>query len=79
MPSTPSSPGSVRSAAALNEQIRALWVRANGQLSAEDRRAYEALVVAWAAAVLGERATAPGHDETALVLPQENEGQGLAA
>ncbi|MBV1942472.1 hypothetical protein [Streptomyces sp. BV286] len=47
-------PGSVRSAAALNEQIRALWIRAGGSLSAHERAEYELLVVKWAAAVRKE-------------------------
>ncbi|MFI1357835.1 hypothetical protein ACH4TV_30255 [Streptomyces sp. NPDC020898] len=47
-------PGSVRSAAALNEQIRALWLRANGSLSTQEREEYELLVVKWAAAIRGE-------------------------
>jgi hypothetical protein len=48
------SPGSVRSAAALNEQIRALWMRTSGSLSAQERTEYELLVVEWAAAIRGE-------------------------
>ncbi|MEU7055820.1 hypothetical protein [Streptomyces sp. NPDC046197] len=47
-------PGSVRSAAELNEQIRALWLRAGGSLSAQERAEYELLVVEWAAAIRGE-------------------------
>jgi hypothetical protein len=47
-------PGSVRSAATLNEQIRALWIRAGGSLSAQERAEYELLVVQWAAAVRHE-------------------------
>jgi hypothetical protein len=47
-------PGSVRSAAALNEQIRALWIRSGGYLSAQERTEYELLVVEWAAAVRDE-------------------------
>ncbi|MET7600025.1 hypothetical protein ACWERY_23570 [Streptomyces sp. NPDC004082] len=47
-------PGSVRSAAALNEQIRALWMRTGGSLSAQERAEYELLVVEWAAAIRGE-------------------------
>jgi hypothetical protein len=43
--------GSARSAAELNERIRALWMRAGGTLSAEERAEYEALVIEWAAAV----------------------------
>ncbi|MEU8651831.1 hypothetical protein [Streptomyces sp. NPDC048737] len=49
-----SAPGSVRSAAELNEQIRALWLRAGGSLSAQERAEYELLVVEWAAAIRGE-------------------------
>ncbi|TLS44050.1 hypothetical protein FE633_22440 [Streptomyces montanus] len=47
-------PGSVRSAAAVNEQIRALWIRSGGMLSAQERAEYELLVVEWAAAVRDE-------------------------
>ncbi|MEU6507436.1 hypothetical protein [Streptomyces sp. NPDC046942] len=47
-------PGSVRSAAEVNEQIRALWLRAGGTLSAQERAEYELLVVQWAAAIRGE-------------------------
>ena len=43
--------GSVRSAAEVNEQIRALWVRAGGTLSPQERAEYELLVVEWAAAI----------------------------
>ncbi|MET8954868.1 MULTISPECIES: hypothetical protein [unclassified Streptomyces] len=46
--------GSVRSADDLNEQIRALWLRAGGSLSAQERAEYELLVVEWAAAIRGE-------------------------
>ncbi|MFJ7336410.1 hypothetical protein ACIQU3_24780 [Streptomyces sp. NPDC101110] len=44
-------PGSVRSAAEVNEEIRALWQRTGGTLSAEERAEYELLVVEWAAAL----------------------------
>ncbi|MCS0600681.1 hypothetical protein NX794_05465 [Streptomyces sp. LP11] len=44
-------PGSARSAAEVNEQIRALWLRAGGKLSAEERAEYEQLVIEWAAAI----------------------------
>ncbi|MCT9080213.1 hypothetical protein [Streptomyces fulvoviolaceus] len=43
--------GSVRSAAEVNEQIRALWLRAGGTLSPQERAEYELLVVEWAAAI----------------------------
>ncbi|UXY26239.1 hypothetical protein [Streptomyces sp. HUAS TT20] len=46
--------GSVRSAAEVNEQIRALWLRAGGYLSAQDRTEYELLVVEWAEAIRDE-------------------------
>lgn len=48
------SPGSVRSADDLNERIRALWLRAGGSLSDQEREEYELLVVEWAAAMRGE-------------------------
>lgn len=47
-------PGSVRSAAELNEEIRALWLRSRGSLSAQERAEYELLVVEWAAAIRGQ-------------------------
>ncbi|MER6065167.1 MULTISPECIES: hypothetical protein [unclassified Streptomyces] len=46
--------GTVRSAAEVNEQIRALWLRAGGTLSAQERAEYELLVVEWAKAIRGE-------------------------
>ncbi|MFF9405573.1 hypothetical protein ACF1B0_08535 [Streptomyces anandii] len=46
--------GSVRSASELNERIRALWTRAGGSLTAQERAEYELLVVEWAAAIRGE-------------------------
>ncbi|NSL43740.1 hypothetical protein [Streptomyces sp. 8P21H-1] len=39
-----------RSAAEVNEEIRALWLRAGGMLSGEQRRQYQRLVLEWAAA-----------------------------
>ncbi|MGH4035732.1 hypothetical protein ACQB60_43315 [Actinomycetota bacterium Odt1-20B] len=54
MPPNPQPRGSVRTAAELNERIRGLWLRADGHLSAEQRREYEQLVTQWAAAVRGE-------------------------
>ncbi|MFG2783652.1 hypothetical protein ACGFY7_38210 [Streptomyces prunicolor] len=47
-------PGSVRSASEVNEQIRALWLRAGGSLSAQEREEYELLVVEWAKAIRDE-------------------------
>ncbi|MGW5123329.1 hypothetical protein ACWEQ7_04540 [Streptomyces sp. NPDC004069] len=48
--------GSVRPAAAVNGEIRALMLRAGGRLRAEDRSAYEGLVAEWIAATARERA-----------------------
>ncbi|MCX3062022.1 hypothetical protein [Streptomyces beihaiensis] len=50
MSSTPT-PRATRSADVVNEQIRDLWARAGGQLTAEDRAEYEALVTEWASAI----------------------------
>ncbi|MEU6007638.1 hypothetical protein [Streptomyces sp. NPDC047453] len=47
-------PGSVRSAAELNEQIRSLWLRSGGSLSTQEHEEYELLVVEWAAAMRDE-------------------------
>lgn len=58
MPPTPSGPTPARSAADLNEQLRALW--ADGVLPEERRPEYERLVVEWAAAVRAERAAHGG-------------------
>ncbi|MFI0239300.1 hypothetical protein [Streptomyces sp. NPDC016845] len=52
MPPVPSC--SVRSADEVNEQIRGLWLRTGGRLSAEQRTEYELLVREWAAAVHAE-------------------------
>ena len=52
----PRPPGSVRPAAAINEEIRALWFRAGGVLATDVERAeYARLVVEWAAAVRVEQ------------------------
>jgi len=48
----------VRSAAAINEEIRALMTRAGGHLAAEDRARYTALRDEWVAAVRAEMITA---------------------
>jgi hypothetical protein len=50
----PQQPGSVRPAAAVNEDIRALLKRTGGWLYGETRRRYEVLVEEWAAAVRAE-------------------------
>ncbi|GAA4789393.1 hypothetical protein GCM10023220_12710 [Streptomyces ziwulingensis] len=48
--STTVEPSSERSAAEVNEEIRALWRRSGGTLSGEQRAEYQRLVLEWAAA-----------------------------
>jgi len=48
------SPGSVRSPAAVNEDIRRLWRDPRVRLTAEGRAALERLYMEWAAAVRAE-------------------------
>ncbi|GAA2342305.1 hypothetical protein OKJ48_05975 [Streptomyces kunmingensis] len=50
----PVTSASVRSADEVNEQIRALWLRTGGRLSAEQRAQYERLVTEWADAKRAE-------------------------
>lgn len=50
----PIGPGSVRSSAAVNEDIRALWVDPRVGLTGAQRAKYERLVAEWAAAVRAE-------------------------
>ncbi|MFI6350545.1 hypothetical protein [Streptomyces sp. NPDC050560] len=50
MATTPE-PTTTRPAAAVNEEIRALWLRTGGRLSAEQRREYDRLLAEWSAAV----------------------------
>ncbi|MER5748808.1 hypothetical protein [Streptomyces sp. NPDC002088] len=47
--STTVEPVSERSAAEVNEEIRALWLRSGGTLSGEQREEYQRLVSEWAA------------------------------
>lgn len=47
--------GSVRSAAGLNQRIRALFLNAGGCLRPHERAEYEHLVTAWALADAAER------------------------
>jgi uncharacterized lipoprotein YddW (UPF0748 family) len=49
--STTVEPTSERSAAEVNEEIRALWLRSGGTLSVEQRAEYQRLVMEWAAAL----------------------------
>jgi hypothetical protein len=46
--------GSVRSAAVLNEEIRALWPHPSVRLDDGQRAEYERLITEWAAAVRAE-------------------------
>lgn len=46
--------GSVRSAAEVNRDIRALWGHPSVRLTVEQRAVYERLVAEWAAAVRAE-------------------------
>ncbi|MHB9755127.1 hypothetical protein ACYBSK_12225 [Streptomyces sp. BYX5S] len=54
----PVTPASVRSAEEVNEQIRGLWLRARGRLTAEQRAEYERLVTEWADAMRAVQAAA---------------------
>lgn len=55
MPPTPPDPGSTRPADVVNEEIRALVVKAGGWLYGASRRRYEVLVEEWTVAVAAER------------------------
>lgn len=55
MPTTSTLPGSVRSAAAVNQDIRALWQAAGTTLTGAQAAEYQRLLVEWAAAVRAER------------------------
>ena len=46
-----------RSAAEVNEEIRALWFRAGGSLNMDERREYQRLVLEWAKATPSSSAT----------------------
>ncbi|MFF3332396.1 hypothetical protein ACFYWX_23015 [Streptomyces sp. NPDC002888] len=48
--STTVEPVSDRSAAEVNEEIRALWLRSGGTLTGEQREEYQRLVMEWATA-----------------------------
>ncbi|MFD7444482.1 hypothetical protein [Streptomyces sp. NPDC059909] len=60
MSPNPRKPGSVRSAALVNAEIRALWARSGGGLSAVDEARYQRLLVEWAAAVEADAGAGPG-------------------
>ncbi|MEV0981423.1 hypothetical protein [Streptomyces sp. NPDC049915] len=48
--STTVEPAFERSAAEVNEEIRALWLRSGGTLTGEQREEYQRLVLEWATA-----------------------------
>lgn len=50
MPSPSPHPAPARSAAVVNEEIRALWAASGGVLSPSERARYEVLLVEWAVA-----------------------------
>jgi hypothetical protein len=54
MPPTPTTCGSVRPAAVVNDDIRALWADPRVRLTTEGRDALERLYTEWAAAVRAE-------------------------
>jgi hypothetical protein len=55
MPPDDLSRGSVRSAAVINAEIRAFWLRLSGRVpTAVERREYELLVAEWATAMRAE-------------------------
>ncbi|MFE7073819.1 hypothetical protein ACFU96_27400 [Streptomyces sp. NPDC057620] len=58
MPPTPSARGPVRSAAAVNEEIRQLVQGAGRRLTDDEKGLLERLYVEWAAAVRAEVTTA---------------------
>ena len=58
MSPNPPAPGPVRSAAVVNEAIRALWARAGGTLTPWERAEYEELLAEYAAAVQADVTTA---------------------
>ena len=55
MPPTSSPCGSVRSAAAVNEEIRTLVLACGGWLYGQSRRRYEELVAEWTIAMTAEQ------------------------
>ncbi|MDI9887270.1 hypothetical protein QMZ92_23590 [Streptomyces sp. HNM0645] len=57
--------GSVRSAAVVNAEIRALWAKSGSRLSAADEAKYQHLLVEWAEAVDAERSEDAAADEDA--------------
>ncbi|MEI5100281.1 hypothetical protein RB200_19355 [Streptomyces sp. PmtG] len=58
MSPNPQHPGSVRPAAAVNEDIRRLWAHRDARLTDDQRVAYERLLTEWAAAVHADIVTA---------------------
>lgn len=58
MTPNPQNPGSARSADQLNDQIRALWLRARGSLTPDERAEYERLTAEYTDAVRADIAPA---------------------
>ncbi|MFF0191201.1 hypothetical protein [Streptomyces sp. NPDC005244] len=52
MTPNPTPSGSARSADVINDDIRALWARARGSLTPEERAEYERLLAEWADAIV---------------------------
>lgn len=50
----PNDRGSARTSAEWNDQIRALWFRAGGTLTPDERAEYEQMLIRWAAAIKAE-------------------------
>ncbi|WP_445399042.1 hypothetical protein ACSMX9_00735 [Streptomyces sp. LE64] len=66
--STPSDPArpvpAARTADEVNEDIRALWARAGGRLTTEQRQQYQCLVMEWSAARQAPRRPAPARERS---------------
>lgn len=59
MTTTPGTPDRPRSAAEVNEEIRALWLRTGGYLRPEQHLEYEKLVAEWAEATASAASHSP--------------------
>ncbi|MFD7549808.1 hypothetical protein ACFV0R_24555 [Streptomyces sp. NPDC059578] len=66
IPDPARSGAALRSADDINEDIRALWARAGGRLSTEQRRQYQCLVMEWSAARQAARQSPPARDPRAV-------------
>ncbi|MFI6092276.1 hypothetical protein [Streptomyces sp. NPDC051218] len=59
MTTTPDTPDRPRTAAEVNEEIRALWLRTGGYLRPEQHLEYEKLVAEWAEATASAASHSP--------------------